>query len=127
MMLSLVLSFLKKIEDNFFVNISKQYRVIKFENFPRQNPPTAQFLPHAFMAPQAASVQTNVSAQFTFMGNRPPPTGPFGPTLPQHVSNNSPGSLPAGSSTRWSSGPPAPQPGVTSMPVATTFKYINGG
>ncbi|KAM1392791.1 hypothetical protein ACFX2F_029031 [Malus domestica] len=126
---SLVLCFLMKIEDNIFVNISKQFRVIKFDNFPRQNPPTAQFLPDAFMAPQPASgqSQTNVSAPLTNMGNRPPPTGPFGPTLPQHVSNNSPGSLPARSSTRWSSGPPAPQPGVASMPVATTFKYINGG
>ncbi|XP_048424953.1 LOW QUALITY PROTEIN: branchpoint-bridging protein-like [Pyrus x bretschneideri] len=61
---------------------------------PRQNPPTTQFLLHAYMGPQPASVQANVSAPLTFIGNRP---------------------LPAGSSTGWSSSPPAPQPGVASM------------
>ncbi|KAM1354373.1 hypothetical protein TB2_028325 [Malus domestica] len=71
---------------------------------PRQNPPTTQFLPHTYMAPQPASVQTNVSAPLTFMGNRP---------------------LPAGSSTGWSSGPPAPQPGVASMPPPSNIPTAN--
>ncbi|XP_050141286.1 uncharacterized protein LOC126617304 [Malus sylvestris] len=71
---------------------------------PRQNPPTTQFLPHTYMAPQPASVQTNVSAPLTFMGNRP---------------------LPAGSSTGWSSGPPAPQPGVASMPPPSNIPTGN--
>ncbi|KAM1276179.1 hypothetical protein ACFX13_029424 [Malus domestica] len=71
---------------------------------PRQNSPTTQFLPHTYMAPQPASVQTNVSAPLTFMGNRP---------------------LPAGSSTGWSSGPPAPQPGVASMPPPSNIPTAN--
>ncbi|KAM1055181.1 hypothetical protein FF1_028766 [Malus domestica] len=70
---------------------------------PRQNPPTTQFLPHTYMAPQPASVQTNVSAPLTFMGNRP---------------------LPAESSTGWSNWSTS---STTRCCVhATTFKYING-
>ncbi|XP_021821408.1 splicing factor 1 isoform X1 [Prunus avium] len=112
---------------------------------PRQNPPT-QVLQHLYMAqtrpghvgpprnlslmsPQPSSVQTNISAPLTFMGNRPPPTGqpsnigPFAPSFPQHVSNHPHG--PSGSSTGWSSGVPAPQPGVASMPPPSNISTAN--
>ncbi|PQQ14758.1 vegetative cell wall protein gp1 isoform X2 [Prunus yedoensis var. nudiflora] len=63
------------------------------------------------------------------MGNRPPPTGqpsnigPFAPSFPQHVSNHPHGL--SGSSTGWSSGVPAPQPGVASMPPPSNISMVN--
>ncbi|VVA23268.1 PREDICTED: splicing factor [Prunus dulcis] len=108
---------------------------------PRQNPPT-QVLQHLYMAqtrpgyvgpprnlslmsPQPSSVQTNISAPLTFMGNRPPPTGQpsnIGPFV-QHVSNHPHG--PFGNSTGWSSGVPAPQPGLVSMPPPSNISTAN--